>query len=142
MRKITAALNAAIFSGSVALVGLVGTSAALAQPAGPDAAPPPAPPAAVTQPYNDVHCGDWQGDTWVPNGNCPPDNQKLRHEHIAGTIVSVTGHLVTLQLTDRKLVVNDQPALDTQRTGKVAVGRQIVAHGYWLDGTFFATSLV
>lgn len=141
MRKISAALNAVVFGASLAFVGLAGATA-LAQQAGPDTAPPAAPPAADAAPYIDSHCGTWQDDNWVPNGNCPPDTDKLRHEHIAGTIVFVTGHLVTLQLTDRKLVVNDQPALDSNRTGKVAVGRQVVAHGYWLDGTFFATSLV
>jgi hypothetical protein len=59
---------------------------------------------------------------------------------IAGTITAVSGHLVTIQRSDGTIVVNDQPALDNQTTGNVAVGRQIVARGYWQGGTFFATS--
>jgi hypothetical protein len=53
----------------------------------------------------------------------------------------VKGHLVTIQQTARTLVINDQPALDRQQTGKVAVGRQIVAYGYWMHGTFYATAI-
>jgi hypothetical protein len=53
----------------------------------------------------------------------------------------VKGHLVTLQQTDRAVVINDQPALQHQQTGKVAVGRMVVAYGYWMDGTFYATAL-
>ena len=140
MKNIFVALNAAVFGSSIALIGLAGAQPAFAQAAGPDAAAP-APPAQM-EIYNDTRCGSWRDDNWMPNGNSPPDTDKMRHEHLAGTITFVTGHLVTLQLTDRKLVVNDQPALDTKRTGKVAVGREVVAHGYWLDGTFFVTSLV
>jgi hypothetical protein len=53
----------------------------------------------------------------------------------------VKGHLVTIQQTNRSLVINDQPALDHKQTGKVAVGRQVVAYGYWQDGTFYATAI-
>jgi|GEM_PF-2445121 len=59
---------------------------------------------------------------------------------ISGTITAVNGHLVTIQRSNGTVVVNDQPALDNQMTGNVAVGRQIVARGYWQDGTFYATS--
>jgi hypothetical protein len=59
---------------------------------------------------------------------------------IAGTITAVNGHLVTIQRSAGTIVVNDQPALDNQTTGNVAVGRQVVARGYWQGGTFFATS--
>jgi hypothetical protein len=88
--------------------------------------------------YNDVSCGTWNGDTWVPNGSCG-DPTLHRHERVSGTITAVKGHLVTVQQTERALVVNDAPALSNQLTGKVAVGRQIVAHGYWDSGTFYAT---
>jgi hypothetical protein len=90
-------------------------------------------------PYVDTSCGMWQGDTWVPNGNCLVG--AYRHERIAGTITIVKGHLVTVQQTDRTLVIDDTLALKNQLTGKVAVGRQIVAHGYWDNGTFYATLL-
>ena len=92
-------------------------------------------------PYVDTSCGGWVNDDWVPNGNCPPDSDHLRHDQLSGTITSVTGHLVSLQQTNKVVVVNDQPALDAKQTGKVAVGRVVVAYGYWLDGTFFATAI-
>ncbi len=59
---------------------------------------------------------------------------------ISGTITAVNGHLVTIQRSDGTIVVNDQPALDQQMTGNVAVGRQVVARGHWQNGTFYATS--
>ena len=37
------------------------------------------------------------------------------------------------------MVVDDTPALNNQLTGKVAVGRRIVAHGYWDSNNFYAT---
>ncbi len=95
----------------------------------------------VTQTYRDSTCGAWQADVWVPNATCTGDQAKYRHERMAGTITSVKGHLVTIQMTDKSVVINDQPALNQKMTGKVAVGRQIVAHGYWQDGTFYATLL-
>lgn len=101
---------------------------------------PPAPPA-DSQPYDDTRCGAWQNDVWVPNGNCTPDTDSRRHDSVSGTITSVKGHLVTLQQSARSVVINDQPALDRQQTGKVAVGRQVVAYGYWNSGTFYATAI-
>jgi hypothetical protein len=98
-----------------------------------------APAIAQTPPYVDSQCGTWQGDTWTPNGNCT--NNDFKHERLAGTIVSVKGHLVTLQQTTRTVVIDDTQALNNQLTGKVAVGRQVVAHGYWANGTFYATLL-
>jgi hypothetical protein len=59
---------------------------------------------------------------------------------ISGTITAVNGHLVTIQRSNGSIVVNDQPALDNQTTGNVAVGRQVVALGHWQNGTFYATS--
>jgi hypothetical protein len=59
---------------------------------------------------------------------------------ISGTITSVNGSLVTIQQSSGNIVVNDQPALDNHMTGNVAVGRQVVARGYWQNGTFYATS--
>ncbi|HEY1428253.1 MAG TPA: hypothetical protein VGF18_01690 [Candidatus Tumulicola sp.] len=98
-----------------------------------------APALAQTPPYVDNQCGTWQGDTWTSNGNCT--NNDYKHERMAGTIVSVKGHLVTLQQTTRTIVIDDTQALNNELTGKVAVGRQVVAHGYWANGTFYATLL-
>jgi hypothetical protein len=110
--------------------GLAGiaASAAIAVAQG---APPP--------PYVDTNCGAWQGDAWVPNGNCPAVT--YRHQVVTGTIVSVKGHLVTLQQTKGQVVIDDSAALNNQTTGRVAVGRQIVAHGYWQGDNFYATAI-
>jgi hypothetical protein len=97
-------------------------------------APPPA-----GAPYNDTYCGSWQGDTWTPNGNCP--TAAYKHEVVAGTIVSVKGHLVTLQQSNKQVVIDDSAALNDQSSGRVAVGRQIVAHGYWPAANFYATAI-
>ncbi len=98
---------------------------AVAQPAAPDAAPAP-------------DCGTWQSGTWVPSGACGANDYR---SHVAGTVTAVKGHLVTLQQSTQSMVINDQPALERQDTGKVAVGRQVYAVGYWRSGTFYATSL-
>ena len=60
---------------------------------------------------------------------------------VAGTITIVKGHLVTLQQTNGTVVIDDSAALSDQSTGRVAVGRQIVAHGYWRAGNFYATAI-
>jgi hypothetical protein len=60
---------------------------------------------------------------------------------VAGTIISVKGHLVTVQQTNRSVVIDDSAALSNQSSGRVAVGRQIVAHGYWQAGNFYATAI-
>jgi hypothetical protein len=62
-------------------------------------------------------------------------------QRVTGTITAVNGHLVTIQQAKQQLVIDDQPALDRQTTGRVAVGRAVAAHGYWQDGTFFASRL-
>jgi hypothetical protein len=90
--------------------------------------------------YHDTTCGTWDVDTWTPSGTCG-DPTLHRHERVVGTITIVKGHLVTVQQAERVLVVDDTPALSNQLTGKVAVGRRIVAHGYWDNGTFYATLL-
>jgi hypothetical protein len=115
-------------------IALAGGIAVAQTPPPPADAPPPAAP--DSSPYPD--CGTWQSGTWVPTGAC--GNTDYR-SHVAGTITSVKGHLVTLQLTTTTLVINDQPALDRQATGKVGVGRQVIANGYWRNGVFYATSL-
>ena len=88
-------------------------------------------------PYMDTTCGTWQGDTWTPNGTCTGGVK--RHAVVEGTITIVKGHLVTVQQSTGTVVVDDTPALNNQFTGKVAVGRRIVAHGYWDVNNFYAT---
>jgi hypothetical protein len=91
--------------------------------------------------YGDPVCGDWVQSTWQPNGHCPGYAVGPHRARVAGTITIVRGHLVTIQQADRTLVINDQPALNRQTTGRVAVGRQIIAYGYWNGGNFYATAL-
>lgn len=88
-----------------------------------------------------ARCGTWINGVWVSNGRCSNDPYAGRAAIIRGTITSVSGHLVTVQRTNDSVVLNDSPALNRQTTGRVAVGRQIVARGFWRDGTFFATSI-
>jgi hypothetical protein len=95
-------------------------------------------PAFADPTYLDSACGAWVNDVWVSNGNCTDD---LKHETVTGTITIVNGHLVTLQQATRTVVIDDQPALDSKQTGKVAVGRVIVAYGYWRNDNFFATAI-
>jgi len=91
--------------------------------------------------YGDPICGVWTSGVWTPNGHCPGYTVGPRRARVAGTITAVNGHLVTVQLADRTLVINDQPALNRQMSGRVAVGRQIVAYGYWRGGNFYATAM-
>lgn len=86
-------------------------------------------------------CGAWVNGVWVPNGSCAKDPYAGTYGMVSGTITSVSGHLVTIQRSTDKIVINDSPALNRQTTGRVAVGRQIVARGFWRDGTFYATSI-
>jgi hypothetical protein len=91
--------------------------------------------------YGDPICGTWANNVWQDNGHCPGYAVGPHRARVAGTITGVKGHLVTLQLADRSLVINDQPALKRETSGRVAVGRQVIAYGYWRDGNFFATAL-
>jgi hypothetical protein len=88
-------------------------------------------------PYTDTTCGTWQGDSWTSNGSCT--GEVKRHARIEGTITIVKGHLVTVQQSTGAIIIDDTPALSNQFTGKVAVGRRIVAHGYWDGNNFYAT---
>jgi hypothetical protein len=89
--------------------------------------------------YTDTTCGTWQGDSWTPNGSCT--GSVKRHARIEGTITIVKGHLVTVQQSTGAIVIDDTPALSNGFTGKVAVGRRIVAHGYWDGNNFYATMI-
>jgi hypothetical protein len=90
-------------------------------------------------PYTDTTCGTWQGDSWTPNGSCT--GSVKRHARVEGTITIVKGHLVTVQQSTGAIVIDDTPALSNGFTGKVAVGRRIVAHGYWDGNNFYATMI-
>ena len=121
----------ALFAAAAAGIAFVGATAlaAFAQTA----------PAPV---YDNPYCGAYQNGVWVANTNCGPEAASYgRIARVSGTIIKVQGHLVTLQQSDRQIVINDQPALDMQATGRVAVGRQVVAYGYWRAGTFYATDM-
>ncbi len=103
------------------------------------------------------YCGSWQNGVFTPNGNCieettvttttttnaapamAPERPGRMLQRLRGTITGVSGHMVTLQQSTQTLVINDSPALGRMDSGRVAVRRQITAHGSGEDGTFFAT---
>ena len=91
--------------------------------------------------YGDPICGIWANGVWQPNGRCPGYEVGPHRARVEGTITAVRGHLVTLQQTNQSIVINDQPALNREMSGRVAVGREIIAYGYWRDGNFFATAM-
>jgi hypothetical protein len=110
-------------------------------------------------PHN-PYCGAWVNDTWTPNGNCVTETTTTTtttqaaapttdvvvgaaapariSERISGKITGVNANMVTLQHGDRTMQVDDSRALDLQDTGKVATGRDVIAHGYWEGGVFYA----
>ena len=49
---------------------------------------------------------------------------------------------MTLQQTNGTVVVDDTAALSNETSGRVAVGRQIVVHGYWRGNNFYATPAI
>jgi hypothetical protein len=108
--------------------------------------------------YN-PYCGAWADGEFKPNGNCvteisitPTTTQPATttmagpagaapnrvSERVSGKIIMVNKNMITLQHGDRTLIVNDSRALSRGDTGHVATGRDVVAHGYWEDGTFYA----
>ena len=113
----------------------------------------------ATGPHN-AYCGAWVGGSFTPNGNCVRDNTvpKIANagdpsqassvtdstaplsQKIAGRVMSVQGHLITLKRGKNTLVIDDQPALDHNLAGNIATGHVIKAHGLWRDGTFYAHS--
>ncbi len=165
-RHIVAACAAlAMFSGAVPLAAYAQTTTPVMQPdtpATPLATPIPAlSPEAAEAPgsddpadakdaaamgpsgqYGDPVCGLWQNGQWVGNTRCPGYLVGPHRAKVDGTIIAVKGHLVTVQMSEKTIVINDAPALQRETSGKVAVGRQITAYGYWSSGTFYATRLV
>lgn len=89
--------------------------------------------------YGDPICGVWMNGVWQPNGHCPDYAVGPHRMRIEGTITAVKGHLVTVQQATRTIVVDDTPALNRQMTGKVAVGRRIIAYGYVRGDNYYAT---
>jgi hypothetical protein len=108
--------------------------------------------------YN-PYCGAWVGGVFNPNGNCVTETSTTTttttpamttstdpavvapnrvSERVSGKIIIVNKNMITLQHGDRILIVNDSRALSRDDTGHVATGRDVVAHGYWEDGTFYA----
>ena len=92
--------------------------------------------------YGDPMCGVWHNGQWVGNMRCPGYLVGPHRAKVDGTITEVKGHLVTVQMSTRTVVIDDSPALQRETSGKVAVGRQITAYGYWSSGTFYATRIV
>ncbi len=91
--------------------------------------------------YGDPVCGMWANHTWQPNGHCPGYTVGPLRARVAGTITAVRGHLDTVQQATKSVVIDDQPALRRETSGHVAVGRRIIAYGYWRGGNFYATAL-
>lgn len=115
----------------------------------------------IIGPHN-PYCGVWVGDAFQANGNCVTETTTTTtttqpaavaapgaavvvaapngriNERISGKIIAVDKNMVTLQHGNRTLIVNDGRALSREDTGRVATGREVVAHGYWEDGTFYA----
>jgi hypothetical protein len=129
-------LHVAVAGAFCAAIGLA--APATAQQPAPDATTVPQQAGASAPGQQPPDCGTWQSGTWVPTGACGADDYR---SHVSGTVTAVKGHLVTLQQATQSMIINDQPALEKQETGKVAVGRQVLAVGYWRSGTFYATNL-
>jgi hypothetical protein len=108
--------------------------------------------------YN-PYCGAWADGAFKPSGNCVTETSTTTtsthpatttmtgpavavpnrvSERVSGKIVIVNKNMITLQHGNRTLIVNDSRALSRDDTGHVATGRDVVAHGYWEDGTFYA----
>lgn len=109
------------------------------------------------------YCGAWVGSVWKPNGNCTvPAASRTTNTTIAaetssattngtpnsvqqrvhGMIVGWSDNMLTLQRGKLQLTVNDQPAIDHHATGRIEMGRKVIAEGYWKDGTFFVNEFV
>ena len=133
---------------------LVGASVSFAQPAAAQTVVVPAVPVCGYWDRNgnwvdngtcshNPYCGSMVNGVWVPNGACPNGRGYIpTRAYVTGTITIVRGHLVTVQQSTGEIVINDQIALNRQTTGRVAVGRQITALGYWRGGTFYATEIL
>jgi hypothetical protein len=108
------------------------------------------------------YCGAWVNGAFQTNGNCVTETLTTTTttqpapammagsaavatpnrvgERVSGKIVMVNKNMLTLQHGDRSMTVDDSRALNLDQTGHIATGRDVVAHGYWEDGTFYARS--
>ena len=106
------------------------------------------------------YCGAWLNGAFQTNGNCVTETMTtttttppmaamagpavaMRNrvgERVSGKIVIVNKNMITLQHGDQTLIVDDSRALNLDQSGHVATGRDVVAHGYWEAGTFYARS--
>lgn len=88
--------------------------------------------------YQSSPCGYWSEGQWVSE----PCQARPHHVAISGTIVGVSANRLTVQTGPMQtVVVNDEPALNAQNTGRIYTGRMITAYGYWNGGEFVATSI-
>lgn len=91
--------------------------------------------------------GQYNNGQYGQYGNCYGNGRnygggQYGNSSVTGTIVAVNGNMVTLLSNYQTITINDQPALDNQQSGRVAIGRSLTAYGYWQGGTFFATRMV
>jgi hypothetical protein len=114
----------------------------------------------VVGPHN-PYCGAWVDGAFQASGNCMSETMTTTtttqaptapmaapaiavapdgrvSERVTGKIIIVNKNMITLQHGNSTLIVDDSRAIDRADTGHVATGREIVAHGYWEDGTFYA----
>ena len=72
----------------------------------------------------DPICGVWVNGVWQGNGRCPGYAVGPHRARVAGTITIVRGHLVTVQMADKTIVINDttgaQPRDERSRRGRPA----------------------
>jgi hypothetical protein len=81
-------------------------------------------------------CGVYANDAWTLNSTCSD-----KHLRLSGVITMVKGTMVSIQQADRTITIDDRPAIKNQTSGRVAVGRSVIVHGYWDTGMFYATRI-
>jgi hypothetical protein len=71
-----------------------------------------------------------------------PQSKETQHA-VYGTIRSVEGSTLTIETRDKKMLkVNTKPAIESQRTGVLIVGRAVLIHGsYDAKGTLQASAI-
>lgn len=90
--------------------------------------------------YRSSQCGYWNNGVWVAQPCAPPPRR--RQAALSGTIVGVNNNLLTVQTGPQQTVlVNDQPALNRDDTGRIYTGRIITAYGHWDGGQFVALTI-
>ena len=88
------------------------------------------------------HRGNCNRDDGNGNGYGGDGRYGRGNASVSGVITGINGNEVIVhQGLLSALTIDDQPALDNRRTGRVYVGRTITAYGYWRNNVFFATSI-